>query len=337
MKFLSHFSELCYAFLTLLFLVSCSPNESRWIINKTDLHINEYKKCTKFKNQLLGSKFIIQNNGSVIHFINESNKLLSAQIFEEKIDSFLLPINKEIIGTYFGQDTTGILTQDSFYLINNFGELINKYKSPLISDNFIISSLYEPKINKFGDLFYLQLGLKSNKLNYTDENIFLFFNSDTIFKLLQYPAEYNTVYQHYSEVASAFNNNYAYYIPATTNKLYRANLKNNKIETILLDGKYIEFDTTKYTDILYVKKYTESTFYNFKIISTSKYIYLIRRTNIKDGKYKLEVLAFNNKLELIDRLIFNDKIDITNVGQFNDNIFFLNIINSKLIKCSLIY
>lgn len=325
----------CKFLAALLILISCKPTEIKWYIKKIDLNLSSYKKIVKYKNHLLGSNLIIQKNNISVYFISESNKLIKASLTEDKIDSFAIPIYKDIIGTYFGNDTIGLITQDTFYLYNIFGKYLDKYKSPLTYDNFIISSLYEQKIKKFNNYFYLQLGLKSNKLNYTDKNIFLFFNKDTTFNLLQYPSEYNSIYQQYSEIASTFNADFSYYIPATCNKLMSTNLKTLQKDSLTLNGKYIQFDTTRYTDILYIKNYTESTYYNYRIINTNKYIYLIRRTNIKRGKYKLEILAFDKKLKLIDKIIFKDKIDITNIVQFNNKIYLLNLSESKLIECSL--
>lgn len=318
-------------------LLNCKNNNDIWEISNILIdenviinHQKEFNYTNRVKLLKYENEYHLLNLGKNNYFVNLN--LTTGQFKRTKLN-----ISNEILAVNYEANTLSVLTSDSLLIFDSKGNR-ESYKSPLKKHQFVIHPMYCETLHKYNDLFYIQLGNVNNSLNYTDDSLLLFFNKDTTFRKFDYPSNYHTNYQHYSEVCLGNGKSGDFfYIPTLLNRISKRNLnKYIAINSDISKKGFLKFDTTKMKDVLYIHNFTKNTKYNLRLLVNDDYIFLVQRDNIdKNNNYNLNCIVYDYSLKKISEIVIKDDVDLNMIGIDHENILFLNPVQSKILSWSI--
>lgn len=182
-------------------------------------------------------------------------------------------------------------------------------KNVLHKSKYFLPGFYsQTSINKIGNgLYIVPIGDSEDRFNFSGKYMFTIIESsaledDSHKYLIEYPEEFNDKYIHYSYFCHLFRERNIYYVFPTIDKIFRYNMIDSTYDqSVIPNGKYLDYDTTEMTNMLYLHDYTNKTVYNINIYGLDDYIVVLQRTD----KQKYCFLIYDYDLNYLGRYKLN--------------------------------
>lgn len=284
-------------------LFSCFNTHQKLDIKKqiTDIDYSELKKFQNNIDYIYRLKFLVNDNEAISYGVTKDTQLYKFD--SESGITYLLSLKNKLDNN----QEISINNNDLYYLNNNSIYIynLNSKKDTVFIQNaysdtlFPINQMYNQNaIVSYDNSILFQLGDLRNNFNFTGDFIFAKFHEGKKEEIVPYPAEFKTQYQQYNDVIFTVHDATIFYAFPTIGKVFSYNIKSNSIKnTLIKEGNYIWFDTTKYTDVLYISDYTDKTAYNINIYFVKDYITILQ-SQAGDNFY---LLIFDTELNYITK------------------------------------
>ncbi len=324
-----------FLILVLFYCFSCKEHKS---LNLNLIFKTEKIRCKAFTNNRDNCdnfncfQFIKNKDSFLLFNISTENELFKFDLIRDTLVKIKLPFSKSTESTTFKIINNKLicLYDGIFYcydLYSNKFDTLNKIS--LDENSYLIMNLYSNCCNFINDsTFFVQIG-KRNTYNFIDTSIFTFFTlSGKIHKICKYLDDFKFRYIHYLNYLAVFESDTIFTINALDNKLIKYFL-DRPLDTALISNKEIPvFDTTAWTDLSYIKKFSENDI-NTRLFLFPKYLILIRQEYISN-KWMHYLYLFDRNLSLKSKSLIIHDVDPRFIFQKNDQLFFLNFYDSEI-------
>lgn len=268
-----------------------------------------------------------------IYFTDKNKQLLKYSLTENRMDTISLKI-----GCSEEDMTITVVDQIAYYrcgrqmhFIDLKTQNFNTINSCPFENCYFIPCMHDRSISTtFDQSIIYQVG-NSDKFNYIDSFIFLK-NGETAHskKLGRYPEYFLKKYVHYLSFIRTVEDSFLFYLNVLDNKIYKLNhCTDEPIRMSESFGKdIVDYDTSRLTDMMYLKNYSEQVPFNIRLIKLEKYLVLLRLMPHKDdSEYRL--LIFNNDLKLLSNTRINHPVNSRLIYNNSKNITFLDPPNNQ--------
>lgn len=321
-----------------LLFTACEPIPDDIVITEFPIKMDDLKKFNKELDFFKGFKLVYDKGN--IHFLNltESNQFINLNLTQgtHKAATCDVPAYEDVEAINYDLEELTVLTKDSLLRFNLQGEKILTYPSPIAASDYSSrSTIYEESMHRYEDLLYFQLGNSNNEPSYLDENVLFFFNQDTSFKKFTYGPEYD-VYLHYDELCVDEVAGQFFYLSVVTNRLYKKDITGKADKSILLDSTgFLRYDTSKFTDVLYLHKFSIKTKQNLKIVANEDHVFLVQRISTrKEQVYRFKCMVFDHDLNLLSEFFVGEEIEVNSIGICSEGVLFFIPDKSKVLLCA---
>lgn len=316
----------------LIFSYACRSGSKITVLETTrTVDFSEMKIIQKYIDYRYRIKFEIKNDSIISYWVSKNDTLYR---FNDKTGNKKLLDLKSLNIT---SNNISIINDRLYFYSDNSIKLINLrtkkdsilYTKILTDSTFLINSMYNQNdIFPINKSIYLQIGNSNNKLNFVDTFIFTKLSNE-INKIVQYPTEFNRSYQHYNEANFIINDTVIYYSFPTINKIFSYNVGNKSYKySKITNGDYMEFDTSKYTDVLYINDFSKNTAYNINMYLVGKYPVILQRFNTNEHN----LLIFDENLNFLRTISIRHPVSYFYVYSISNYLYFAIPSENKLVK-----
>lgn len=330
-------------FYPLLFLImiigkSCGGDKTTtYKISEKSYDFQKIKDINKVHSML--NHFSAEYIDKELHlfFFSDSTSLYDFNIYENVLNvkhlrNFHVEAN-DVIG--YEQNNLFLMRHNDLLKYNLITDSITMIKENIFDKGeFAIYHLYAPSLKVIEKDLYVNYGKRNDIL--IDEFSVKRISNSGIEKILPYPKQYADKYIHYNEVNFVKNNNTYYYTIAGLGYLGRYFNNKSDFKALKNSEQYKLYDTSKMTDMVYLKNYTEETLHNHRLFYIEgKIINMIKFHKDEKWKFRLdlynsETLDFIESIDLPDDIEFNSKM----IGSSSNAIYLVNPVKNKVYEIS---
>jgi hypothetical protein len=313
-------------------LLACKvKNEQYYIINETSVNTSKlvlFDKELDYQNRFA---LKIVNDNKVLFNLSKKKQFLLFDLIKGSVDTISTNLNDvQIDAVKYNSTNSVIAIKNNFFWFDYSKkklELLGEIK--MDKDDFIIHNLYSEAMYQNNNFYFLQCG-NANTYNRLSENAFLFFNKDTSFKAIPTASETKENYIHYNDICIDFLENDYYYSYATIPKIYKYDAVKGRVESSSIESSgYLNFDTTKLTDVKYIFDYTTATTYNVKLLTVGSKIVLVQRSR-KNEEYYYSLFIFDKTLKLLSKSKIEHNVDVNFIFSCDNKLIFLTTKDKKM-------
>lgn len=318
----------------LIVFSSCITKNPRITFKVREKKIN-FRSLISLKNDIsYPNRFGLKEIDGNIYLINlsKSNDLIFFNLMDGSARQIHTELNAKVIDAIMYDDTyCEVIINHILYRIDYLsGNLKAIMEVPLKPTEYIIENIYSQTLFNFKKYHYLQYGV-DNKFNWIDSFALRMFNKDTSFNFIFTPPVFKKKYIHYSEISVANIKDTFYYTYSTIPVLYRKVFNSQSCSTSPIPGKgYLDFDTTKSTNVLYITDYSKYTTYNIRLFPLGGRIFIVQRSYKKDKDFIYKLIGFDRNLNLLSESIIQHPVDPNFIFVINGKLIFLVTQERKL-------
>lgn len=316
--------------LTVLFAtLGCLKKSKSYFRLKTRTeNFSQLKNLTKSIDYSKDISVLSIHDSVFVYFTDKNKKLIKYSLTENRIDTVPLKVD------CMEEDMTIMVIDQIVYLrcgtlmhiLDLKTQMSKKINSCPFENCYFIPCMHDRSISAtFDHSFIYQVG-NSNNFNYIDSFIFLKYEDAGKFnKIVKYPDYFSKKYVHYLSFIRTVEDSFLYYLNVLDNKIYKLNhCSNEPIGISEIFGKdIVDYDTSRLTDMMYLKNYSEQVPFNIRLIKLEKYLVLLRLLPHKNNsEYRL--LIFNNDLKLLSNTRINHPVNSRLIYSLHNNLTFLD-------------
>lgn len=330
---------ICLSIFIIIFtLASCSTKSTEYKVTIVENTFNSSKVKGVYvkNNKKIRFRSLYSNSDNDLFFSFFINDSIYAR-YDFSKDSLRLeelPLSLKLSEkgglSYINDEYLYINENDNIIKIGANQKVDTIFKDVLSENEFYKHSFYDDNIKVYNDSIYFQYG-KTGTISLIDSMSTMLMCNGRCERILPYPSYFFTNYIHYNGLVSTKYKDKIYYTFQTSKYIQSFSMDNGFVKTISLPyaEKYLLFNTNKNTDILYIKKYSEQTAFNYRLFCLNNRVVLLTR-NTSGKKKNFKFLVYDSDLNFLGESILNEHIPPYNITSDNEKIIILDIYEGKI-------